>query len=942
MTDIVPFSLKDAPSLIEHAWPTSKISEEVQKERKAGSGQTLTGLGSYWKGRKPLILTRACLIASLMPVRADATPDDIAKDVAIFERIMAFDEQAMRRRLPTKKHDLLAGTYRDQVLAAKRPEEMDQDRLLAGIWSDVNAHLGTSAHSVQELVEQLGIMRFGRRPKVADTFSGSGSIPFEAARIGCDVYASDLNPVACMLTWGSFNVVGASDDEHARMIAVQDKVLQDIEDEIVALGVEHDADDNRAKVFLYCLETRCPRTGYMVPMAPSWIISKTRNVIARLVPDHIGKRYDIDIVPGVTDAEVAAASNGTVRSGRLHHPVLEDDLGIPIKEIRGDHKGDDGENRNRLRLWEKSDFMPRPDDIWQERLYCIQWTSGTDIAAGKGNPRNWFAAPIADDHAREDMVKRIVGENLSDWQDAGFAPDMQIEPGYNTNQPIRERGWTHWHHLFGPRHLLVNAIATKHAKKHAFMCLGLASVYDRSARTTRWHPGNGSKTARTAEKVEQTFDNQAINTMLNYPARSWANASSFLKSRIGTHGIRGDVSNHASPKITHIQDIILTDPPYADAVQYDEITEFFIAWLRKNPPVPFDQWIWDSRRAIAIKGSDHGFKMGMIEAYKAMTDHLSDNGLQIVQFTHQDNRVWADMAQIFWGAGLQVVQDWVVSTETTSDLKKGGYVQGTHNIICRKRQGARSGYSDEIYHEIEDEVHAQVRQMTGLNQHYAGAGTPNIFNDDDIQTAGYAAALRVLTSYTRIDGDDMVNAAMRPRRKGEKTIVDQLVEHAAKVAAQALVPEGINESHWRGFNNGERFYLKMIEMESRGPVRLDLFQRFATAYGVVDKDFYMARAKPNDAAMKAAGQFGRTGLDHADFGKTSVVRLVLRGVDRIERGHDSDDVIGELRDLVPDYLRKHAILVALTGFIADRRGVNSPSEASAARILRTALQNARI
>ena len=61
-----------------------------------------------------------------------------------------------------------------------------------------------------QLVEQLGIMRFGRRPCVADTFCGSGQIPFEAARLGCDVYASDLNPVASMLTWSSFNIVGAA------------------------------------------------------------------------------------------------------------------------------------------------------------------------------------------------------------------------------------------------------------------------------------------------------------------------------------------------------------------------------------------------------------------------------------------------------------------------------------------------------------------------------------------------------------------------------------------------------------------------------------------------------------------------------------------------------------------------------------------------------------
>ena len=33
------------------------------------------------------------------------------------------------------------------------------------------------------------------------------------ARLGCDTYASDLNPIACLLTWGSFNVVGATADK---------------------------------------------------------------------------------------------------------------------------------------------------------------------------------------------------------------------------------------------------------------------------------------------------------------------------------------------------------------------------------------------------------------------------------------------------------------------------------------------------------------------------------------------------------------------------------------------------------------------------------------------------------------------------------------------------------------------------------------------------------
>ena len=34
---------------------------------------------------------------------------------------------------------------------------------------------------------------------MVDPFAGGGSIPLEALRLGCDAYASDLNPVACLI-----------------------------------------------------------------------------------------------------------------------------------------------------------------------------------------------------------------------------------------------------------------------------------------------------------------------------------------------------------------------------------------------------------------------------------------------------------------------------------------------------------------------------------------------------------------------------------------------------------------------------------------------------------------------------------------------------------------------------------------------------------------------
>ena len=55
-------------------------------------------------------------------------------------------------------------------------------------------------------------------------------------------------------------------------------------------------------------------------------------------------------------------------------------------------------------------------------------------------------------------IEAIVGKNLAKWQTEGLVPDMEIESGYNTDQPIRERGWTFWHHLFTPQQLLFFSI----------------------------------------------------------------------------------------------------------------------------------------------------------------------------------------------------------------------------------------------------------------------------------------------------------------------------------------------------------------------------------------------------------------------------------------------------------------------------------------------------
>src|SRR5688572_27550663 len=98
---LAPLSLKDAPAFIERQFPVGRLSAEAYKERKAGAGQTLTALGSYWKGRKPLILVRACVLAALLPAT-----DDPEEDLAVFEMLMRIDDESFLDRVSVSASEI--------------------------------------------------------------------------------------------------------------------------------------------------------------------------------------------------------------------------------------------------------------------------------------------------------------------------------------------------------------------------------------------------------------------------------------------------------------------------------------------------------------------------------------------------------------------------------------------------------------------------------------------------------------------------------------------------------------------------------------------------------------------------------------------------------------------------------------------------------------------
>jgi putative DNA methylase len=1002
-TPLQPLALKDAPALIERVFPAQKISAEAQKERKAGAGQTLTALGSYWKGRKPLIMVRAIVLASLLPVT-----DDPKADLDIFEKLMAIDDASFGRRAPKlsagdvaarvkpaspwdyfdytikkgqsgerllpediellsfpldpqqypdlsirwkrnipyeDKWRLLAQAmqdlpYEEKVRLSKRPEECDPESLYGPIWLEVNqhlAHLGIAAGRHEDLVEQLGMLRYGHRPRVGDTFCGGGSIPFEAARLGCDVYASDLNPVACMLTWGALNIIGAAPEKRAGIEKAQQEVAEAVDAEITALGIEHNSRGDRAKAYLYCLETRCPETGWMVPMAPSWVISKTRNVYARLIPKHDQKRFEIEVKTGAGNAEMKAAEQGTVQNSQLVYELNGKVYRTPIRTLRGDYTDENGNTRNRLRQWEKNDFKPRPDDIFQERLYCIQWITKESLE--KSRKDTYFASVTEEDLERERLVEQIVEENLEGWQREGLVPDMVIERGAKTDEPIRTRGWRYWHQLFNARQLLQFTLLKSQAEKHTpELLIGVASGVNWNAKLSVWDSSDKGR-----EGPKNVFLNQALNTNYNYGCRSFSALKKFVFNHPAEHPLSTKLSiveSITAESVNTESCLWLTDPPYADAINYHEITEYFIAWLRKNPPSPFDEWTWDSRRALAIQGTGDDFRRSMVGAYKAMTDHMPDNGLQCVMFTHQDTGVWSDMVSIFWAAGLRVVGAWYIATETSTALRNGGHVQGTVTLVLRKRLQEEAGFKQRLIPTIRKEVHAQIDAMMRLNEEARTHGK-SVFNDSDLQMAGYAAALKVLTNYTEVDGRDVTNLALQPRQKGQRTVIDDIVEYASEIANNLLIPErlkDLNPDTWTEISGLERFYLRMLAIEQSGGAKLDNYQNFSKAFHV-DYMPLMASVKPNAARLKGAMDFKPRELAAGDIGGTLLGELLM-AIQELINDKEPKVVFGQMRSNLDEaYFQKRPHLLAMARYIHDMLIRRRPEEAQKAEIIANRIRN---
>ncbi|WP_205624734.1 hypothetical protein [Vulgatibacter incomptus] len=291
--------------------------------------------------------------------------------------------------------------------------------------------------------------------------------------------------------------------------------------------------------------------------------------------------------------------------------------------------------------------------------------------------------------------------------------------------------------------------------------------------------------------------------------------------------------------------------------------------------------------------------------------------MQLVMFTHQNPAVWADLGMILWAAGLRVTAAWTVATETpVGGIKKGNYVQGTVLLVMRKRVEEKHGFLDEVYPEVEDEVKRQIDSMRALDD----GAEPN-FGDTDYQLAAYAAALRVLTGYQTLDGQDVSHELFRAKPTGrgavaEKSRFERVIDRGIQIACDYLIPRGL-EAAWPSLSADERLYLRALDVESRGERRQGVFQELARGFGVRELMPLLQGGRANQSRVRTPSEFGRRDLGGGGAFASTPLRHLLFAVHATVADEGKPEVgRNYLKELLPDYWGDRTRLTAILDWLA--------------------------
>jgi hypothetical protein len=242
---------KDCKRLAEVDFPIAVVSKHAAREKSIRHGHPST-LHLWW-ARRPLAACRSMLLALLLPDPCDpACPDDF--------------KQAARETLQA-------------ILGIREGDEGLRKALLTFIGDVANWDVANHSRWIGVARELVKAAHGDEVPLVVDPFAGGGSIPLEALRLGCEAFASDLNPVACLILKTMLEDIprhGPKLAEELRRVGAE--VKQAAEKELAEF-YPTDPDGAKPVAYLWARTVRCeaPNCGAEIPLVRSFWLCKKAN-----------------------------------------------------------------------------------------------------------------------------------------------------------------------------------------------------------------------------------------------------------------------------------------------------------------------------------------------------------------------------------------------------------------------------------------------------------------------------------------------------------------------------------------------------------------------------------------------------------------------------------------------------------------------------------------
>ncbi len=733
---------KDCKRLAEVDFPIAEVSRHAAREKSIRHGHPST-LHLWW-ARRPLASSRAVLLALLWPDPCD--PLSPAE----------FKEQA-RKLLPQMGGCNPGTTDNDLRNALLRfiADFANWDHAAQPTYLEVSRALVKAAHGEEP-------------PLVVDPFAGGGSIPLEALRLGCEAFASDLNPVACLILKVMLEDIprhGPRLAEQLRLVGAE--IKRQAEKELADLYPK-DPDGATPIAYLWARTVRCesPNCGAEIPLARSfWLCKKAsrKRALKHRVERPAGEppRVEFEVFEPKSEKDVPG---GTVT--RAKGTCVACGAVLPPERVRAQLSTQRG----------GADVV---FDAKGRRRGGARMLAVATLQSGE--PGRHYRLPTERDYEAVLKARAQLAEILGEWERGGKkglcpVPDEPTPAGGGSGAgrafSLQRYGMLQWGDLFTARqkvalHGLVEMTAARKAAGTDASVLAIGKLVDLGNALCAWMPGQecpsavfklgrvkmgwdfveGCPLGGSSGSFEKCTDNLAAGVVATDPASS-------------KPGQAVQAMAQRSPVPDESAAVWFTDPPYYDAIPYADLADFFLVWMKRILPDhpllrdPFDptnqlspkdqEAVQDDARLVDGRSKDAAFFDAVMgEAFAEGKRTLREDGIGAVVFAHKTTEGWEALLSGMIRGGWTITGSWPIATEMGHRLRarESAALATSVHLICRPRpDDARIGDWAAVLRELPPRVGDWMERLQG--EGIRGA---------DLVFACIGPALEIFSRYTKVE-----------------------------------------------------------------------------------------------------------------------------------------------------------------------------------------------